>query len=458
MSEEPKYWYVLDEPPYGTDLEAYRAAMEKVLKETNYAVPLSVYADSCANCLRCAERCPVYQATGELKDIPAYRNHVLYELYRRFFSPKENKLTRLLRPGAPSVDDITVEQMAEMAYRCTNCRRCVLECPMGVDAMAINRLARLILAEMGIVPKNLAFSSKLEFVEGGNTSNIPLPALIDTIEFLEEDIEDTFGKKVSMPRDVEGVEYLFVAPVSDWMMEAETLMGVAMTLDAIGVSWTLGTKFYDAINYGLFYSDKVLLGVLKRLTDEARRLKTPNILIGECGHATRTVKDYIDCHPELSGINVISIHELTADAIRNGKIELNPDANPEKVTLHDPCNIVRMGTQGDNIRTILRACVSGEFIEMEPHGTGNYCCGGGGGTVTVEDIYEFRMEIGGRKKVEQLKAAQEAGAELLVAPCANCKKQLRELIDYHKLKLQLVGLHDLMAKALASNVSGGANT
>ncbi|MFH1743031.1 MAG: (Fe-S)-binding protein [bacterium] len=449
MSEYPNYWYAIEEPPSGTTLEDFRKALMKVLEETNYAVFLSVYSDICANCLRCAERCPVYEVSGELRDIPAYRNHIIYEIYKGLLGSKQTSLGRLLRPGNSAAKNVTVEELAEMAYRCTNCKRCVQECPMGVNSMAINRLARLVLAEMGIVPKNLAYSSRLEFEEGGNTSNIPLLALLDTIEFLEEDIEDTFGKKVTFPRDVEGADYLFVAPVSDYMMEAETLMGIAMTLDAMGVSWTLGTKFYDAINYGLFYSDKVLLGILKRLVDEARRLKVPNILIGECGHATRTIKDYFDCHPDTREINVFSIHELTADAVREGKLKLNPGANPENVTLHDPCNIVRMGTQVENIRTILSACVSGKFIEMTPHGTENYCCGGGGGTVTVEETHEFRMTIGGLRKVQQIKAAREAGAEMLVAPCANCKKQLRELIEYHKIDIQFVGLHDLMAKALA---------
>ena len=78
---------------------------------------------------------------------------------------------------------------------------------------------------------------------------------------------------------------------------------------------------------------------------------------------------------------------------------------------------------------------------MTPNGTQNYCCGGGGGTVSIDEMHEFRMEIGGRKKVEQLKAAN---ADIVVAPCANCKKQLRELIDYHKLPMQVKGLHDIM--------------
>jgi len=55
------------------------------------------------------------------------------------------------------------------------------------------------------------------------------------------------------------------------------------------------------------------------------------------------------------------------------------------------------------------------------------------------------MELGGRKKAEQMKAT---GAHYVVAPCANCKKQLRELIDYYKLDMELVGLHDLVLKAI----------
>ena len=71
--------------------------------------------------------------------------------------------------------------------------------------------------------------------------------------------------------------------------------------------------------------------------------------------------------------------------------------------------------------------------------------GGGGGTVSMDEMHKFRMEIGGRVKVEQMKAT---GADIVIAPCANCKKQLRELIDYHKLPIQLKGLHDLLYEAI----------
>jgi Fe-S oxidoreductase len=82
---------------------------------------------------------------------------------------------------------------------------------------------------------------------------------------------------------------------------------------------------------------------------------------------------------------------------------------------------------------------------MTPHGTANYCCGGGGGTVSVDEIHDFRMEIAGRKKAEQIRAT---GAKYVVTPCANCKKQLRELVEHYELDAEIVGLHDLVLKAI----------
>jgi DNA-directed RNA polymerase subunit RPC12/RpoP len=35
-----------------------------------------------------------------------------------------------------------------------------------------------------------------------------------------------------------------------------------------------------------------------------------------------------------------------------------------------------------------------------------------------------------------------------VAPCANCKKQLRELMEDNGIDCQIVGLHDLLYKAI----------
>ena len=52
----------------------------------------------------------------------------------------------------------------------------------------------------------------------------------------------------------------------------------------------------------------------------------------------------------------------------------------------------------------------------------------------------------GRRKAEQIRAT---GAEIVVSPCANCKKQLKEVCEDNGLDdVEVVGLHDLVLKVI----------
>jgi Fe-S oxidoreductase len=91
---------------------------------------------------------------------------------------------------------------------------------------------------------------------------------------------------------------------------------------------------------------------------------------------------------------------------------------------------------------------------MTPRGKDNYCCGGGGGTVSIDEIRAFRTSVMGKTKAEQIR---RTGAKYVVAPCANCKKQLREVCQDHGLdEVEVVGLHDLVLKALVRDEPPGA--
>jgi Fe-S oxidoreductase len=68
----------------------------------------------------------------------------------------------------------------------------------------------------------------------------------------------------------------------------------------------------------------------------------------------------------------------------------------------------------------------------------------------MDETHEWRMKVAGRVKADQIRAT---GAELVVAPCANCKKQLKELVDYYELPCRVVGLHDLVLRAI--DIPGG---
>lgn len=447
---ERNYPYYIMNPPEGDRVNRFLEAFAAVLQYSDYKPLLDSYCMSNARCNRCAVTCPVFQVTHDPRDIPCYRTNLLLDIYKRYFTLGGWFKTRL-HPGFELTEE-TIDEMMEIFYRCTACRRCTKECPMGVDHALITRLGRYILSLIGIVPKALQVSVD-EQLHGktGNTSKIPKVALLNTLEFLSDEMEEQLGVRMEFPVDQTGRDRVFFCAVSDYLLEPDTLMGNAAVLYAAGDwdTWTVGTGNYDGINYGLFYSDWHLENIIKNIVKEVDRLKGRSVLIGECGHASRAAHDFIPIFGGKKPPPVVNFMEYTLECLRKGKIQLDESIITEKVTYHDPCNIARSGWIVEQPREILRSFVK-DFVEMAPHGEENYCCGGGGGLVSVDEIHDYRMNIGGKVKADQIR---KTGAEIVVAPCANCKKQLRELVDHYKLPCKVMGLHDLILKAI--KIPGG---
>jgi len=415
-----------------------------ILKHTNYGMALDQFIRTSAKCSRCSASCGIYLATGDQKDIPCYRSELLLSVYRRHFTIGGRLRGRLLND--PGLTDETIQEMADTYYNCTACRRCMRYCPSGIDHGLITHLARYILSEMDISSRALVVSTR-EQLDGktGNTSAIPVPALLDTLEFLEEDMLEEKGVPIKFPLDVEGCEYVFFPAVSDFLMEADTLMGNAAVMTATGGSWTIGTKYYDGINYGLFYSDRILDRVVNKVVAETRRLKGKKIMIGECGHASRSAKYFVATYAGgKDAPQVVNCMEYLLDMIQTGKIRLDPNVITEPVTYHDPCNISRPGWIVEQPREIIKAFCK-NYVEMTPNRRDNLCCGGGGGTVSIDEIRPYRTLVSGKAKAEQIR---RTGAKYCIAPCANCKKQLRELMEDQGVDCEIVGLHDLVYKAI----------
>ncbi|MFH1739842.1 MAG: (Fe-S)-binding protein, partial [bacterium] len=324
--------YNVEHPLMEGRVERFLEAFGTILKHSSYGVVLDHYLRMSAKCARCAMSCMLYEATGDPKDVPCHRSALLLDIYRRHFTIAGNLQARLL--GQPGLTEKTIEEMADSFWNCTACRKCVLECPAGIDHGLMTHLGRYILSEVGIVPRALTVSVR-EQLEGntGNTSGIPLAAMKDSIEFLEEEIEEDKGVQVKFPLDKENAEFLFFAPVSDYMMEADTLAGIAAVLHVTGASWTIGSKNYDGINYGLFYNDRLMDRILNGITDELKRLNAKKILIGECGHASRTAKAFVNtfCGGK-EAPEIVSILEYTHAAFKAGRLKLDPNVITERVT------------------------------------------------------------------------------------------------------------------------------
>ncbi|MCP4198420.1 MAG: (Fe-S)-binding protein [Proteobacteria bacterium] len=436
-------YYIEDRTREVTDRpRKFLQAFAAVLDNSSYGLPLDIYTRLSTKCSRCGAACQLYQYTNDANDIPCHRSELLFRIYRRYFTKSGMLKARLT--GGFALTDEYIDHMAEAFYRCTACRRCKLTCPMGVDHGLVTHLARWLLSEIDIVPKALVVATREQLEGVGNTSAIPPKALKNTCEFLEEEFEDDYNANVKFPIDEEDAEYVFFPAVSDYLLEPDTLMGNAAVMAVTHGSWTIGTGNYDGINYGLFYSDRLMERIVKNVVKEVKRLKGKKVLVGECGHATRSAW-FI---PTFCGPNappVVNFLQYTYDQFKKGNIPLKDERIEERVTYHDPCNIARSARIVEEPREILKA-ICKDFVEMTPNRTENYCCGGGGGTVSIDEIREFRTKDLGKRKADQVRAT---GAKYLVAPCANCKKQLAEVCEDNDLDdVEVVGLHDLLLKVI----------
>ena len=400
--------------------ERFLDAFAAILTHSNYGPLLDAAARMKARCGQCSVSCPVYQVSGERRDIPCERSELLLRIYRRYFTLSGAFARAPGRPAGGSTEE-DVNRLAEDVYRCTACRRCQLECPLGIDHGLITHLVALDPGRGRASSPRRCASSVREQLEGKtrNTSGIPFAALADTCEFLVEDAADQYGLRIEFPIDREGAEYVFFPAVSDFLLEPDTLMGNAAVMAATGGSWTISSRYFDGINYGLFYSDRMFDRIIAGETEEWRRLGARAILIGECGHASRAAKVG---HPNFSGGAArrrwrTSSSTPTASSAR-GTLQLRRGAITERVTYHDPCNIARSGWIVEQPREILRH-ICADYVDMHPHGRHNYCCGGGGGTVSCDELRAFRTGVGGKAKADQIRAT---GASHLCLPL----RQLQE--------------------------------
>ena len=424
-------------PPRPPERETVLAAVDAIDKGP---AALLAYMEICAKCGTCAEQCPIYYGAPDKVHNPAWRSDLIRSLYKRRKTLGGRVFGSLA--GARDYAEGDISEWVQRLYECTACRRCATFCPFGIDNSVITRKGRAIVNALGLTPKRL-----LEVVNTslatGNTDGCGREGFLDAIAFLEEEMEEECGVAVRIPVDVEGAEYLYVPPSGDVLVNPEATMGVAKVFHKLGVSWTMSSRCFDGANYGLFTGDDAAMKAEnKRYYDEVMRLGVKNLLCGECGHAYRVFKFMMEKGKWWGELpfEVTNVLPFTARLVTEGRIRLDKSKNPQPVTYHDPCNFGRSCNIVDEPRAILRAACA-DYREMTPSGTQNWCCGGGGGLAAMDHIRDFRMTVSGKKKMEQIR---DTGAVFVATACANCKRQITQLMEYHHMDVKVGGVHDLV--------------
>jgi Fe-S oxidoreductase len=407
---------------------------------------VQMYMEMCAKCGVCAASCPVYYGSPEKSLNPAERTDIIRRIYKKYCTTSGRLLGKLA--GAEDFNPDDIETWVKTFYECTGCRRCAVYCPFGIDHSVITRKGRAILDKIGKTPDTMKKVVQIS-LETRNTDGASDVAFKGAVEFLKEDMEEQHGIEIPMPVDVVGAEYFYVPPSGDILVNPEATMGLAKVFYVLGMSdkWTMSSQCFDGANYGLFTgNDADMKRDNKVYIEEAKRLGCKVLLMGECGHAHRIMEMMMEkTHwwGELP-FKVMNCMEFTAEQIRAGRLEFDKSKNPQPVSYHDPCNFGRSCGITEEPRELLRASCE-DFREMTPNRGENWCCGGGGGLSAMDDIKEFRMEVSGKKKMEQLR---ETGAEYLATACSNCKRQLTQLMEHHGDAVEVGGVHDMLNRSI----------
>lgn len=444
----------------------FLSGLEKLFQKENnwtFLQPLVTSMEHCAKCQTCNEACHIYEMSGRNPVYrPTYRSEVLRRIYFKYLKPG-GKMFGKWKHGDIDLNWTTVARLLELSYRCNLCRRCAQTCPMGVDnGLIAHEIRKLFSQELGIAAKELHEKGSVLQLKVGSSTGMNPEVVRDNIEFIDEDMSEKTGMTIHTPWDKEGADILLIHNAGEIMAWPENPGAFAVIFEAAGVSWTLSSDIvaYDGINYGLWYDDFMLAKVAVRHAQAAKKLKVKKIVIGECGHAHKALTVIAD--RVLTGdLNIPRESSMTTllNILKSGRIKIDPSRNDFPVTLHDPCNMVRLMGVVQPQREILKM-IAPKFREMEPHGVNNYCCGGGSGFAIMSpyNFQDWRFNISGRKKLAQILEAfkDNLGPDkrnYLCAPCSNCKGQLRDLLfhydAFNKCGILYGGLVELIVNAMA---------
>jgi Fe-S oxidoreductase len=434
---------------------------------------LRVFMDSCVRCGACADKCHFYIGTGDPKNMPVLRAELLRSVYRKEFTVAGRLLGGLAgaRPLTPEV----LKEWWTYFYRCTECRRCAVFCPFGIDTAEITMIARELLELVGL-GVNWITEPAANCYKTGNHLGIQPHAMKDMLEFLADELHETTGVRVRVPINEKGADVLFVAPSGDLLAEPGTFtcMGYMALFHEIGLRYTWSTYASEGGNFGLFSSAELTKRLNAKIYAEAKRLGVKWILGGECGHMWRVIHQYMDTmngpadflevprspvtgtvFENARSTRMVHIAEFTADLVHHGALCLDRARNARlRVTLHDSCNPARAMGLLEEPREVIRAACE-QFHEM-PEDTireRTLCCGSGAGLGGDENM-EMRLRGGMARGLAVRRVRDDHGVNRLVTICAIDRASLPVVCDFWSPGVTVMGLHELLGNALVMKGEG----
>ena len=429
----------------GNDASNKIQAMRELLaKKLTRPVVGSLVA--CVHCGMCNDACHyVLTHPDDPKMTPSFKADQLRKLFKYNYDWTGKVIPWWVGAKEP-LSDADLDVLKDIAFgTCTNCRRCTLNCPMGVDTAVLNRIMRGLLSSVGVMPEGVRVVSKDQW-EIGNQMGVLKEDYLDTLDWMSEELVNEVGdESARIPIDKPGTDVMYTINPREAKYDPRTIAAAAKIFWAAGESWTMPSEGWDQTNFGLFSGDDQLGGAAaRRVYEKQKELGTKRIVISECGHGYRSTR----CEgPNWAGIDQDWEMESSVFTmlryIREGRIVVDRDKLQLRTTYHDSCNLARSCGITEEPRELLNL-VSNDFVEMTPNRAENFCCTGGGGAMSMSEYTPRRLKSA-KIKADQIAAT---GAKIVVTSCHNCVDGLADLIKHYKLPCEVKQLVDLVADAL----------
>ena len=428
---------------------------------------LQLFMDICVRCGACADKCHFFIGSGDPKNMPVLRAELLRSVYRKEFTLAAKIMGKMVGARELTVD--VLKEWFYYFYQCTECRRCSVFCPYGIDTAEITIIARELMNLVG-VSIDWITTPVANCHRTGNHLGVQPHGFQDSVNFAMNDLEDITGIRVDAPVNRKGAEILFVVPSADYFADPHYygFLGYMMLFHEIGLDYTFSAYASEGGNFGLFHSHEMMKRLNYKIYAEAKRLGVKWILGGECGHMWRVLHQYMATlngpadflkapvspitgtrFENAKNTKMVHICEFTADLIKNGKLNLDPSRNDHRrVTYHDSCNPARAMGLIEEPRYVIRN-VCNKFFEM-PENTikeQTFCCGSGAGLGTDENL-EMRM-LGGLPRANAVRHVHDKHAvNMLLCICAIDKATLSPLMEYWVPEVGVGAVHEMVGNAL----------
>jgi Fe-S oxidoreductase len=415
------------------DEQRVELAMKGFVKD--FGRTAAIYMESCIHCGMCAQACHFYLATEDPRLTPIWKLEPFKQAYKREAGPFAI-FYRLLGLKDP-VTAAQLLEWQELIYdTCTMCGRCTMACPMGIDIAALVSQARHAMFLAGLVPQELhAVAERAE--KEGSPLGATAKVFKDRIEWLADDHE------IDIPLDKPSAKVICAMSSIEIMKYPESIVATAKILNHLGLDWTFRSDGYEATNFGLLSGNTAWQRDMSmKLINAAIAAGAELLILPECGHAYGAMRWMgANLYGKPLPFKVLHISEFLGENVKSGRIRLKPVA--KSVTFHDPCQVSRRGGATRAPRDVL-AGLSVELREMSSDGNMNWCCGGGGGVVTIHRADATRYKAFQIK----MKQVEDTGAEMLVSSCSNCRLTFDDSQAHFHWNRKLHSLLELVADNL----------